>query len=83
MTFLIDESQTRKLADEIAQSLGEGIPADVSDALAECEVSIIKNDYRDLANPLCNRVLRHMKGLTIGQALEVVREVRISLADAA
>lgn len=83
MTLLIDQAETQRIASDIAQSLRLKRKADVSAAFEECEIAIIRNDFHALQAPLSHSILHHMKGLTIGQALEVVREARIDLARAA
>lgn len=83
MSLLIDEAETQRISREVAQFLRQKLQADVSAAFDECEIAIIRNDFQHLQAPLSSSILHHIKGLTIGQALEVVREARIDLARAA
>ncbi len=83
MSLLINEAKTKEIADDIAQSLRRKVDQDIAAAFEECEIAIIRNNFADIKLGLSSSILQHMKGLTIGQALEVVREARISLSEAA
>ncbi len=79
MSLLIDEAETQRIARDVAQFLRQKMQADVSAAFDECEIAIIRNDFQHLQAHLSSAILHYVKGLTIGQALEVVREARIEL----